>query len=101
VTSSCDIDTGQAKSSFHGAGASSVLVQMRSNVEHGRVVECAQHSHFKSDGTGRACEVLMGAVEILKSTKSASNYLIVGSTAECLKCQYCRSDDGTTSRRPY
>jgi hypothetical protein len=77
-STSCDLDTGQAKSSFHGAGASSVLVQVRSNVEHGRVVEYAQHSHFKSDGTGRACDVSMGAVEILKSTKSASNYLIVG-----------------------
>jgi hypothetical protein len=37
-------------------------VQVRSNVEHGRVVECAQYSHFKSDGTGRACEILMGAL---------------------------------------
>jgi hypothetical protein len=84
-STSSDLDTGQAKSSFHGAGASSVLVQVRSNVEHGRVVECAQHSHFnfKSDRTGRACEVSMGTVEILKSTKSASNYLIVGSTAKC------------------
>jgi hypothetical protein len=81
----CDLDTGQTKSSSYGAGASHAQVmQVRSNVEHGRVVECAQHSHFKSDRTGRACEVSrMGAVEILKSTKSASNYLIVGSTAEC------------------
>jgi hypothetical protein len=75
-STSCDLDTGQAKSSFQGASCASsvlVLVQVRSNVEHDRVVECAQHSHFKSDGTGRACEISMGAVEILQSTKSASN----------------------------
>jgi hypothetical protein len=56
------------------------------NVEHGRVVECVQHSHFKSDGTSRAWEVSIGAVEVEapKSTNvSASNYLIIGSTAEC------------------
>jgi hypothetical protein len=81
---SCDLDTRQAKSSFHGAGASSVLVQVHSNVEHDRVVECAQHSHLKSDGTGIACEVSIGAVEVPKSTKSGSNYPTVRSTAKCL-----------------
>jgi hypothetical protein len=55
-------------------------VQVHSNVKHGRVVECAQHSHFKPDGTDRACEVSISAVEV---PKSASNYLIIGSTAEC------------------
>ena len=48
-----DLDTGQVKSSIY-AGASHAQVQLRTNVEHGRVVECAQHSHFKSDGTSRA-----------------------------------------------
>ena len=84
-STSCDLDTGQAKSSSYGAGASHAqVVQVRSNVEHGRVVECVQHSHFKSDGTSRAWEVsTIGAVEVPKSTKSASNYLIVGSKSEC------------------
>jgi hypothetical protein len=81
---SCDLDTGQAKSSIHGAGTNHAhTVQVRSNVEHGRVVQCAQHSHFKSDGT-RACEVSIGAVEVPKSRKSASNYPIIRSTAKCL-----------------
>jgi hypothetical protein len=48
-----DLDTGQVKSSIY-AGASHAQVQLRTNFEHGRVVECAQHSHFKSDGTSRA-----------------------------------------------
>jgi hypothetical protein len=154
-----DLDTGQVKSSIY-AGASHAQVQLRTNVEHGRVVECAQHSHikFKSDGTSRAWEVLIGTVELPKSLKSASNYPTVRTTTKCLsldgqsnaeqslsffkpnvavlsrqsgvlshqndqggrdsvaslcasaiflwycgliKCQHCRSDDGTTSRRPY
>jgi hypothetical protein len=48
-----DLDTGQARSSIY-AGASHAQVQLRTNFEHGRVVECAQHSHFISDGTSRA-----------------------------------------------
>jgi hypothetical protein len=59
----CDLDTGQAKSTScdltQVKPRAHFMELVRSNVEHGRVVECAQHSHFKSDGTGRACEVLM------------------------------------------
>ena len=70
-----DLNTSQVKSSIY-SGASHAQVQLRSTVEHGRVVECAQHFHFKSDGISRACEVSI--------TKSASNYPTVRSTTKCL-----------------